>query len=108
MRLKPSPEVPEEPGQFWKDFIRDTAPEFRKSTLDQLSTLIRPIWSELIDGAILVNGQLKEILEEVGLEVNVQENVVEFPALTASGVPWLRNGSCNPIYIHENTMLAAF
>ena len=25
MRLGPPPEVEEEPGQFWKDFIRDTA-----------------------------------------------------------------------------------
>jgi UDP:flavonoid glycosyltransferase YjiC (YdhE family) len=34
MRLGPPPEEPEEPGQFWKDFIRDTAPVFRESTLD--------------------------------------------------------------------------
>ena len=26
MRLAPPPESPEVPGQFWKDFIRDTAP----------------------------------------------------------------------------------
>ena len=32
MRLAPPPAEPEEPGQFWKDFIRDTAPVFRKST----------------------------------------------------------------------------
>ena len=31
MRLGPPPEQEEEPGQFWKDFIRDTAPVFRKS-----------------------------------------------------------------------------
>ena len=36
MRLAPPPEVEEEPGQFWKDFIRETAPVFRKSTFDQL------------------------------------------------------------------------
>ena len=29
MRLQAPPEEPEEPGQFWKDFIRDTAPHFR-------------------------------------------------------------------------------
>ena len=43
MRLKPPPEVEEEPGQFWKDFIRDTAPEFRKSTFEQIETLTKPI-----------------------------------------------------------------
>ena len=29
MRLAPPPEEPEVPGQFWKDFIRETAPVFR-------------------------------------------------------------------------------
>ena len=29
MRLSAAPEMPEQPGQFWKDFIRDTAPVFR-------------------------------------------------------------------------------
>jgi UDP:flavonoid glycosyltransferase YjiC (YdhE family) len=28
MRLAPPPETPEVPGQFWKDFIRETAPVF--------------------------------------------------------------------------------
>ena len=37
MRLAPPPEEPEEPGQFWKDFIRDTAPVFRKPTIEQLA-----------------------------------------------------------------------
>src|SRR5439155_8722978 len=35
MRLAPPPEHEEAPGQFWKDFIRDTAPVFRKTTFDQ-------------------------------------------------------------------------
>ena len=37
MRLGPPPEVEEAPGQFWKDFIRDTAPVFRKPTIEQLA-----------------------------------------------------------------------
>jgi len=36
MGLKPAPEFQEQPGQFWKDFIRDTAPEFWKSTFEQI------------------------------------------------------------------------
>src|ERR1051325_7735801 len=51
MRLGPAPEVEEEPGQFWKDFIRETAPEFRKPTIDQLTTFIAPTMSALVDGA---------------------------------------------------------
>ena len=37
MRLGPPPAEPEVPGQFWIDFIRDTAPVFRKSTLEQIA-----------------------------------------------------------------------
>ena len=51
MRLGPPPEVEEEPGQFWKDFIRDTAPVFRKPTIEQLSEFIEPTWRALCDGA---------------------------------------------------------
>ena len=54
--LAPAPEVVEgepEPdaGQFWKDFIRDTAPEFRKPTVEQLETFVAPTFQALIDGA---------------------------------------------------------
>src|SRR5205809_7795286 len=38
-------------GQFWKDFIRDTAPEFRKPTIQQLETFMVPTLRALIDGA---------------------------------------------------------
>ena len=39
--LAPPPEDDDESdaGQFWKDFIRDTAPEFRKPTVEQLEHL---------------------------------------------------------------------
>ncbi|HUY62053.1 MAG TPA: glycosyl transferase, partial [Candidatus Dormibacteraeota bacterium] len=47
MRLKPAPAGPEEPGQFWKDFIRETAPELRRPPIEQLAGLVRPIWAEL-------------------------------------------------------------
>ena len=44
MRLGPKPEVDEMPGQFWIDFIRDTAPVFRKPTIEQLGEFIAPTW----------------------------------------------------------------
>src|SRR6185312_5973290 len=54
MRLAPPLEEPEVPGQFWKDFIRDTAPVFRRSTLEQLEGFIAPTWQALVDGARFV------------------------------------------------------
>ena len=47
MRLGPPPEVPEIPGQFWIDFIRDTSPVFRKSTIEQLGEFIAPTFQAL-------------------------------------------------------------
>ena len=101
MRLKPKPEVEEEPGQFWKDFIRETAPEFRKPTLEQLETLVLPIWQELVDGARYVDERLVEIFDELRPDVIVQDNVVGFPAVPASGRPWVRILSCNPLELKE-------
>jgi UDP:flavonoid glycosyltransferase YjiC (YdhE family) len=96
MRLGPPPTEPEVPGQFWKDFIRDTAPEFRRPTIDQLSSFIEPTWRALVEGAMYVEPRLREIFDEVRPDVIVEDNVVAFPAVTTAGVPWARIVSCNP------------
>jgi len=101
MRLSPAPEVPEVPGQFWKDFIRDTAPVFRKPTIEQLGEFIAPTFQALIDGARYVDERLNEIFDEVRPDVIVQDNVVSFPALPASGIPWVRIVSCNPAELKD-------
>jgi MGT family glycosyltransferase len=108
MRLKPKPEIDEEPGQFWKDFIRETAPQFRKPTIEQLETLILPIWRELIDGAKYVDERLRVIFGEVRPDVIVQDNVVAFPAVAASGIPWVRIMSCNPLEMKDPDLPPAF
>ncbi|MFN8593324.1 MAG: glycosyltransferase [Thermomicrobiales bacterium] len=97
MRLQAPPDVPEEPGQFWKDFIRDTAPHFRESTQEQLATLILPIWEQLIAGATYAEKRLTEIFAEVQPDVIVEDNVIAFPAVLAAGTPWVRIVSCNPL-----------
>ncbi len=101
MRLGPAPEVAEVPGQFWKDFIRDTAPVFRTPTIDQLSGFILPTWQALVDGAKYVHPRLLEIFDELDPDVIVEDNVVAFPALPASGRPWVRIASCNPAELHD-------
>ncbi len=101
MRLGPPPAEPEIPGQFWIDFIRDTAPVFRKPTIEQLGEFIAPTFQALIDGAKYVDSRLLEIFDEVGPDVIVEDNVVSFPALGASGRPWVRIVSCNPAEIKD-------
>ena len=108
MRLKPPPEVEEAPGQFWKDFVRETAPEFRKPTIEQLERFILPVWQELVDGARYVDERLEEIFAEVEPDVIVQDNVVAFPAVPASGRPWVRIVSCNPLELKEPALPPTF
>ncbi len=108
MRLAPPPEQEEAPGQFWKDFIRDTAPVFRKSTFDQLGEFIAPTWQALVDGARYVNDRLTEILEEVAPDAVVEDNVCAFPAIPASGRPWVRIVSCNPLELEDPELPPSF
>jgi MGT family glycosyltransferase len=108
MRLASPPEEPEEPGQFWKDFIRDTAPVFRKSTFEQLGEFIGPTWQALVDGARYVDDRLAEILAEVAPDVVVEDNVVGFPAIPASGRPWVRIVSCNPLEVKDTELPPTF
>ena len=101
MRLAPAPEHEEEPGQFWKDFIRDTAPVFRKSTFEQLEEFMAPTWQALLDGARHVDERLVEIFDEVRPDAIVEDNVCAFPAVPASGRPWVRIVSCNPLEVKD-------
>jgi MGT family glycosyltransferase len=108
MRLGPAPEVDEEPGQFWKDFIRETAPVFRRPTIEQLGAFIAPTFQALLDGARYVDDRLREIIDEVQPDVIVEDNVVAFPALPASGRPWVRVVSCNPAEVKDAAVAPPF
>ena len=92
MRLGPKPEVEEAPGQFWIDFIRDTAPVFRKPTIVQLEEFIAPTWGALIEGAKYVDARLAAIIDELAPDAIVEDNVVAsrrspHPAGRGSGSP---------------------
>ncbi len=108
MRLTPPSDAEEDPGQFWKDYIRETAPVFRKPTIEQLEGFIAPTFGALIDGAKHVDGRLAEIIDEVQPDVLVEDNVVSFPALLASGRPWVRIVSCNPAELRDRAVPPTF
>jgi MGT family glycosyltransferase len=108
--LAPPPEdgaVPDA-GQFWKDFIRDTAPEFRKPTIEQLDTWVKPVWAELVNGARYCENQLRDIIKRTRPDIIVEDNVVAFPALNTAGVPFVRIVSCNPLEIKGPGIAPAF
>jgi MGT family glycosyltransferase len=108
MRLGPPLDADEDPGQFWKDFIRETAPVFRRPTIEQLEGFIAPTFQALIDGARYVDDRLAEIIGEVEPDVIVEDNVVAFPAVPASGRPWVRIASCNPAEMKDREVPPAF
>ena len=101
MRLGPKPDLEEAPGQFWIDFIRETAPVFRKPTVEQLGDFIAPTWQALIDGSEYVEPRLREIFDELAPDVIVEDNVVGFPAVVTAGGPWVRIVSCNPAELKD-------
>jgi MGT family glycosyltransferase len=108
VRLTPPPETGEVPGQFWKDFIHQTAPVFRKPTIDQLEGFIAPTFQALVDGARYVDDRLLAIFDEVRPDLIVEDNVVTFPALFASGYPWARIASCNPAEMKDHEIPPPF
>ena len=108
MRLTAPAEQEEDAGQFWKDFIRETAPVFRKPTIEQLGDFIAPTFEALVDGAKYVDERLVEIIDELQPDVIVEDNVVSFPALPASGRPWVRIMSCNPAEVKDAALPPTF
>jgi MGT family glycosyltransferase len=106
--LAPPPEEEQDAGQFWIDFITETAPEFHKPTIEQLSTFIEPVFSSLIDGARYCEPQLKAILDRAEPDVIVEDNVNAFPALLTHGAPWVRIMSCNPLEMKDPAVPPTF
>ena len=89
----------EDAGKFWTDFIAETAPEFRKPTVEQLASFIQPTYQALIDGARYCEPRLREIIATHHPDVIVEDNVVLFPALVTSGAPFVRIVSCSPLEV---------
>jgi MGT family glycosyltransferase len=98
----------QDPGVFWTEFIRDTSPEFRKPTHQQLETFIRPTWEALIAGSQYCEPRLRQVLDEVQPDVVVEDNVVCFPALLTSAAPFVRIVSCNPLEVPDAAIAPAF
>jgi MGT family glycosyltransferase len=104
----PDGDAEQDAGQFWTDFITETAPEFRKPTIEQLETFIEPVFRSLVDGARYCEPHLKDILERANPDVIVEDNVSVFPALLTHGAPWVRIMSCNPLEMKDPALPPTF
>src|SRR5690349_10399317 len=106
---QPDPDAAEEAaGQFWIDFIKETAPEFAKPTRDQLATFVQPTYAALVEGARYAEPQLRRILAEHRPDVVVEDNVVSFPALMTGDAAFVRIVSCNPLEVRGDEIPPVF
>src|SRR6201999_797007 len=67
-----------------------------------------PTVEALLDGARHVDARLAEIIAEVAPDVIVEDNVLTFPAILASGRPWVRIVSCNPAEVKDPNIAPPF
>jgi len=105
----PDPDAGEEAaGQFWIDFINETAPEFAKPTREQLATFVQPTYQALIDGARYCEPRLREIIARQRPDVIVEDNVVSFPALLTADGAFVRIVSCNPLEVRGDGVAPVF
>ncbi|TDV48650.1 nucleotide disphospho-sugar-binding domain-containing protein [Actinophytocola oryzae] len=98
----PPPVDPAESGTaFWAQWVRRNAVHFRGSTTEQLTTVIHPQWTELVGSARHAHPRLRQIIEEVRPELIVVDNVGADPSVQASGIPWVRSISANPLELAD-------
>src|SRR5258708_31300884 len=97
MRMTPPREGEEAVGGGWAEFVRETSPQFRRPTIEQLETVTAPIWAEFVDGAEYSHDRLTEIWSELRPDAIVHDCVASFPSVSVAGCPWIRVVSANPL-----------
>jgi MGT family glycosyltransferase len=106
---EPDPEAAEgAAGQFWIDFVNETAPEFAKPTRDQLASFVHPTYQALIGGARYAEPRLRQIIAEHRPDVIVEDNVVSFPALMTADAAFVRIVSCNPLEVRGDDIAPTY
>ena len=93
--------APTDAADPWSEFIRVTAPEFRKPTIEQIETVTLPIWQELVAGEQHSHETVMAIWDDVRPDVVVTDNVTGYPAIELAGAPWVRVVSCNPLEMRD-------
>lgn len=104
MRMAPPDEDADPNADPWTEFIRVTAPEFRKPTIEQQETVTKPIWEALVAGAKYSHERLMEIWDDVHPDVVCTDNVTGYPAVELAGCPWARFVSANPLEMRDEDL----
>ena len=78
---------PEAVGGGWAEFVRETSPQFRRPTIEQLATVTAPIWAEFVEGAEYSHDRLTEIWADLRPDAIVHDCVASFPSVSRAGCP---------------------
>ncbi len=101
MRMAPPEENADPAADPWAEFIRVTAPEFRKPTVEQIAIVTKPIWEALVAGEQYSHERVMDIWDDVRPDVVVTDNVTGYPAVELAGAPWVRFVSANPLEMRD-------
>lgn len=88
-------------AQTWSDHVERGISVFQKPTIDQIETYIAPYWGEIVDGAISADGRFQAALEWVKPDLVVIDDVIVYPSVVLSRIPWVRVVSCNPLELPD-------
>lgn len=89
------PMPPEQAASYWSDFIQQHIPNFHKSAYDQIDNYVKDCWEAIVDTAKWAQKGLPDVLNEIKPDLICVDNVILFPAIKQSGVPWVRIVSCS-------------
>lgn len=78
----------------WNSFIATYKNAFRQSSMEQLDSYVAPTWDVIVDTAVNAEQPLRQLLARLKPDLIVVDNVITFPAIAQSGVPWVRVVSC--------------
>ncbi|MGW1726767.1 glycosyltransferase [Streptomyces sp. NPDC002306] len=92
----------------WGTWVRENAVHLRGTTFEQLRTVIRPRWAELARAAEYAQPRLRAIIDEVRPDLIVVDTVAADPCVPASGIPWVRSVSANPLELSDPDLPPAF
>ncbi len=104
MRMTPPDDSADPDADPWAEFIRVTAPEFRKPTIEQIETVTKPIWEALVAGEQYSHEKIMSISDELGPDIVVTDNVTGYPAIELAGCPWVRFVSANPLEMGDELL----
>ena len=80
--------------ETWQAFVTAHLEHFNQDPTAQLSTYVAATWDAIVDTAIQVEADLEQLLKRIKPDCIVLDNVIMFPAIANTGVPWVRVVSC--------------